>query len=405
MPKRTYGTGTMRLRGRNWYVGYRVNGAQKWEAAGPDRAAAEAVLHDRLAAARRGRTPRPSGRLFGDVAADWLRARETDSDLSARTVEIDEIALRCHLQPALGDDRIDDIDADLVKQYKAAKLTGANPRNGEALPVAGRAKEGALLSARSVNQHLTVLGQVFDHALDKGWIERNPMGLVKRAPERPDPVEPLERAQVRALLDAFKDDEYRMLVSTMARLGLRLGEALALQETDYIAGARVLKVRRTLNRDGGKVRVGLYPKTRAGARDLKVTDSFHTALTSYMDGRTSKPNGNGLLFSNHTGGIINPSNFRSRAWARAIRKAELPDSVTPHHLRHTYASEQIAANAPDTALAYRLGHRDSSVTRRIYGHIFARHREEAADLTIYDDEPADVDPTAEGEAASHESKR
>jgi len=394
MAKRTYGTGTMRLRGRNWYIGYRANGKQRWEAAGPDRTAAEALLHERLAAARRGRVHERGVRQFGDVADAWLVAREADSELTPRTVEIDRSILACHLKPALGADAVDEIDSELLTEYKAAKLKGAN-RGGEPLPVAGHAKEGVALAPRSVNQQLTALSHVFDFALGKGWIERNPMTTVKRVSERLDPPEPLEPEQVRALLNGVKNDEYRVLVLTLARLGLRLGEALSLQKKDYIQRSRVLKVRRTLRRDGGKVVMGLYPKTRAGMRDLKVSEAFHTILMDHMEATATKgANGNGsdLIFTNKLGNVINPTNFRRRAWATAVEKAGLPH-ITPHHLRHTYASEQIAMNEPDTAIAYRLGHRDSSVTRRIYGHVFARHREEAADLTIYDYEPADVDPT------------
>jgi integrase len=403
--RRTYGTGSLRLRGRKWYIGYRVPGQphQQWEPASPDRKEAEALLHERLAAVRRsedqGSRGRRRGLLFEDVADEWLARRKGNPKLSPRTVEIDKIALDCHLRPAFGMDRLDEIDADAIDQYKDAKLAGVHPVSREPLPVAGKGRAGKPMSPRSVNQHLSVLSQVFRHAQRRHGIEHNPARLVDRVKEEPELVEPLERDQVRALIAAIEDEGYRMLVSTLARLGLRLGEALALRGSDYMADERVLKVRRTLRREGGKVRAGDYPKTRAGQRDLTVSDGFHADLMAHM---SSAHSGAGterdLIFCNELLDVINPSNFRSRVWAPALEAAGLPEATTPHHLRHTYASEQIAANAADTAIAYRMGHRDSNVTRKFYGHIFARHRDEAADLTVYDDEPvhadepADIDP-------------
>jgi integrase len=396
--KRTYGTGTLRLRGRVWYIGYRDDGKQRWEAAGRDKHEAEALLHERLAAVRRGerRSGRRRGQVFGDVADEWLSRRETNPALTPRTVELDRIALDCHLRPAFDADLLDAIDADAIEQYKEAKLRGVHPDTGKPLPVAGGGRTGKPLSARSVNQHLTVMGQVFRYARRKGLVQGDPVSLVDRASEQSKPVEPLERDQVRALMAVIEDDGHRMLVSVLVRLGLRLGEALALRGDDYLRDQRVLRVRRTLRREGGKVKVGTYPKTRAGQRDLKVSKGFHDRLVAHMDDPAScgaAGTQNDLIFCNEASDVINPSNFRSRVWIPAVKAAGLPAGVTPHHLRHTYASEQIAANEPDTAIAYRLGHRDSSVTRKIYGHIFARHRDEAADLTIYDDEPADVDPS------------
>lgn len=398
--RRTYGTGSLRLRGRKWYIGYRVPGQphQQWEPASPDRKEAEALLHERLAAVRRnehqGSRGRRRGLLFGDVADEWLVRRAGNPKLSPRTVEIDKIALDCHLRPAFGMDRLDEIDADAIDQYKDAKLAGVHPVSREPLPVAGKGHAGKPLSPRSVNQHLSVLSQVFKHAQRRYGIDHNPVRLVDRVPEEAELVEPLERDQVRALIAAIEDEGYRMLVSTLARLGLRLGEALALRGSDYMADKRVLRVRRTLRREGGKVRAGDYPKTRAGQRNLTVSDGFHADLVAHMNSPAHSGVGTerDLIFCNDLGDVINPSNFRTRVWAPAVETAGLPPGITPHHLRHTYASEQIAANEPDTAIAYRMGHRDSNVTRKIYGHIFARHRDEAADLTVYDDEPADVDP-------------
>ncbi|WP_433191144.1 tyrosine-type recombinase/integrase [Actinoallomurus sp. CA-150999] len=47
----------------------------------------------------------------------------------------------------------------------------------------------------------------------------------------------------------------------------------------------------------------------------------------------------------------------------------MPDAVTFHTLRHTYASLQIAAGTSLTALQRRMGHGSIHVTSDIYGHL------------------------------------
>lgn len=55
----------------------------------------------------------------------------------------------------------------------------------------------------------------------------------------------------------------------------------------------------------------------------------------------------------------------------ATRKAGLDKRVTQHVLRHSYATEMANNGAPIPVLAYNLGHKDGTVTQKIYTHINA----------------------------------
>ena len=54
-------------------------------------------------------------------------------------------------------------------------------------------------------------------------------------------------------------------------------------------------------------------------------------------------------------------------FARLLAKAELRE-IRIHHLRHTYATLLLQAGAPITYVSPQLGHRDASITLRVYAH-------------------------------------
>ena len=60
----------------------------------------------------------------------------------------------------------------------------------------------------------------------------------------------------------------------------------------------------------------------------------------------------------------------SRGWfAGAVKRAKVQE-ITPQHLRHTAASLAVSSGANVLALARMLGHKDPSVTLRVYADLF-----------------------------------
>ena len=62
---------------------------------------------------------------------------------------------------------------------------------------------------------------------------------------------------------------------------------------------------------------------------------------------------------------------------RAIGKAEIK-RLTPHGLRHTFASLLLADGVPIPEVSYLLGHKDSYVTMKVYAH-FVRKESKAVE--------------------------
>lgn len=62
--------------------------------------------------------------------------------------------------------------------------------------------------------------------------------------------------------------------------------------------------------------------------------------------------------------------FRDR-WSAAIKRAGVP-YVVFHSLRHTWATQRLAAGVPDHIVAGRIGHANANITRAIYAEFLPR---------------------------------
>jgi integrase/recombinase XerD len=144
--------------------------------------------------------------------------------------------------------------------------------------------------------------------------------------------------------------------------GLRVSELCNLLTEALIVDDRVVLV----TGKGGKQR--LVPYGRAAA----------DALARYIDaGRPRLARGGlrAVLFLNHRGGAISRVGFfkKLRAYAAA---AGIPRDVSPHVLRHSFATHLLEGGADLRLVQELLGHADISTTQ-IYTHVDRRHIIEA----------------------------
>jgi integrase len=72
------------------------------------------------------------------------------------------------------------------------------------------------------------------------------------------------------------------------------------------------------------------------------------------------------VFSSNAGTALDESNVR-KAFNRILDAAGL-HRRGPHQMRHTFASLLLQDSAPITYVSQQLGHRDASMTLRVYAH-------------------------------------
>ena len=159
------------------------------------------------------------------------------------------------------------------------------------------------------------------------------------------------------------------LVVFAAETGLRPEEWLALERRDIDRQAGVVRVERTVV-DG---RVKMYGKTTRARRSVPLSDRALAALDESPP-RLDTP----LLFPGVRSGYLNLRNFRRRDWAPACEAAGLK-GVRIYDLRHTFASNALAAGITSSVLAHYFGSSERMIDR-VYSHLVQGSDAQVRDL-------------------------
>ncbi len=202
------------------------------------------------------------------------------------------------------------------------------------------------LGASSVNLRLAAL---------RGLVRHNGRKLaVKGVKQQKGDVDPLTGRELGRLLAAVEGTDWlakrdTAILSIMARAGLRVSEVVFLRRDDVTLSARKGEV----FVQGGK-----------GEKDRTVPlgGQVRTDLQAYRDIRPFKDEV--VFFLSRTGNPL-ASRDVQRMVASAARKAGIPKAVTPHLLRHTFATRLLRRGETDLAtLSDLLGHENLSTTAR-----------------------------------------
>jgi integrase len=178
--------------------------------------------------------------------------------------------------------------------------------------------------------------------------------------------------EIKQLILAAKPGLYRTIIATIAYTGMRHDEALALRwsEVEPLEAGEV-RVRRTLSTarvKGEENQTGFRwfdPKTEAGLRDIPIPKDLIEYLRDWK--RRCPQSRHDLVFPSPLGEPLHRSNILRYGLYPAIEQARLKE-ITMHGLRHSYASMLIILKRPITEISRYLGHKDVSVTQRIYAH-------------------------------------
>jgi integrase len=292
---------------------------------------------------------------FEAVAGEWLdaqRALVEVGELAPRTLDGYELSVRRHLIPFFGSRPIATITPnDLVAWHAAQRRSGA--------------------ATWSIKGRWNALRGALGHAVRHELLAANPAdALTSREKPKPGPSRKrfLTDDEMAKLLDAATGRSHT-LVALLLFSGLRISEALGLAWRDVDLTSGHLRVRHQLNRQGKRVRL----KTIGARRDVVLIDSLARILRHHrLASPHSRPGD--PVFATTSATPLSARNA-GRAFARLIKDADLAD-VTPHALRHTYASMLIAQGRDPVYVADQLGHTTPVITLRTYAHLFRAAQQE-----------------------------
>ena len=235
----------------------------------------------------------------------------------------------------------------------------------------------AELSNRSLARHLSTLRSFFRWACREGHLERNPAkGLPSPRVPRSLP-RALTLTDTESLLETEDEghlpDRERALFELLYATGLRVSEAAALDLEDVDLSARMLRAQGK----GRKERIVPFGETAEDALRawLPVRREIRTAAPPHPpaplrrgEGSRRKSDGE-PLFVNARGGRLTTRSM-ARVLKRRLRAAGLPAQISPHALRHTFATHLLQSGADLRSIQELLGHASLSTTQK-YTHLDA----------------------------------
>lgn len=215
------------------------------------------------------------------------------------------------------------------------------------------------LGLRSIARARTSIRQLFKFLLKEGHLDADPSALLEKARfPRPLP-EVLTSAQVEALLAAPDLDSTlglrdAAMIETIYASGLRVSELVSLPLAALDLELGLVKVRGKGNKER-LVPIGGVALDRV----CRYLERSRPLLDAHGKGST--------LFVSRRGTPMTRQNFWQRlgGWAR---QAGIDGPISPHVLRHSFATHLLENGADLRSLQAMLGHADISTTQ-IYTHV------------------------------------
>ncbi|MCX5852955.1 MAG: tyrosine-type recombinase/integrase [Deltaproteobacteria bacterium] len=296
---------------------------------------------------------------FGHYADGWINL-SVPATCKPSTERDYKIILDKHVLPVFKNIAVNEINRPMIKNFLLSKVN-----------------EGFATS--TISHMKIVLSGVLSHAVDDEVIPANPAHRLGKLIKSKSPqldVEPLTRKELSILLKTFKKrfPHYYPLVLTLARTGMRLGEALALQWGDVDFNGRFIAIQRNMVR--GEIGTPKSGKSRRVDMSRQLTETLFNMKQSRKVERLE--NREDWIFTSSVGTPMDGDCFRSRVFSLALTKAKLR-KIRIHDLRHSYASALIQAGESLAYVRNQLGHHSIKVTVDIYGHLAPEGNKEAVD--------------------------
>lgn len=162
----------------------------------------------------------------------------------------------------------------------------------------------------------------------------------------------LTQKEIKALIEVTPNPKHKLLISLLYATGVRVAEVIKIKVNDFDFSRKLLLIRQ------GKGKKDRY---------TIISEKIAGQIQKYLSNRETK---NEYLFATPTSHITDRT--VQAVLKNARKKANISKPVTPHVLRHSFATHLMEANVKTEFIQQLLGHRDLRTTR-IYERITTKH--------------------------------
>jgi integrase/recombinase XerD len=352
-------------------------------------------------------------------------SRESESTASASNAGIEELALDflayLELERGLSRNTLEAYRSDLLQlgQFLKARRVGVLAAQHQDLAAFLSRLAGEPLAAATLARKLACMRSFYRYLRREGTIAHDPTAELHGPRKTQRLPRVLSRDEVARLLREPKGTDPaalrdRALLELMYACGLRVSEVVGLELADIDLEEQVLRARGKGSKErlvpiGRQAVAALRAYTRSGRPHL-IDAGAHRGAAKGSDRPQGRVTPNGQISASGAGvraGSARPGAGESRSWTAAARgdrapsrlflnrrgaglsrqglykiiqdharRAGLEGKMSPHTLRHTFATHLLAGGCDLRSLQEMLGHADLSTTQ-VYTHLSAERLKEA----------------------------
>ena len=308
----------------------------------------------------------------------WLKEIK-ENTVKANTLSVYMEIYKIHISPALGKLHVSSINKLMVQ-----RLLNNMSKNG--------------LSANTLAKTKAILYSIFKEAMENRMISYNPCENITIRRDKTE-RRVLSYNEQKIFLETIQGSRYEMLCILGLSTGLRIGELSGLRWSDIDFEAKTLTVERTYVylhdvKNHQMSDVFHSPKTKNSCRTIRLLDSTLALLKQHKltqekeketmgDEWCPVEDGEDLVFTTKTGGPVRGLNVAETLnnYVKKINKKEelqaakeqrepvFFERITPHTLRHTFATRAFESGIPPKVVQQILGHSSLEMTMDLYTHV------------------------------------
>ena len=308
----------------------------------------------------------------------WL-SEIKEHTVKANTISVYMEIYKIHIAPVLGKLQVSSINKLMVQ-----RLLNNMSKSG--------------LSANTLAKTKAILYSIFKEAMENRMISHNPCENITIRRDKTE-RRVLSYEEQKIFLEAISGSRYETLCILGLSTGLRIGELSGLRWSDINFEEKTLTVERTYiylhDVKNHQMKDEFHsPKTKNSFRTIRLLDSTLALLKEHKNRQDTEKrtmgdewqpveDGEDLVFTTKNGGPVRGLNVAETLnnYVKKINKKEelqaakeqrepiIFERITPHTLRHTFATRAFESGIPPKVVQQILGHSSLEMTMDLYTHV------------------------------------